>query len=93
MAVLAAFVLAIACITPRDQSGLFPLLLLPARALWLNVVDNGIQDVALGFEPGEREQYERPPHPPDAGLRSESILERTSVVGAVLAGLAVGVSW
>ena len=30
-----------------------PLPLLPAQLLWLNLVTNGIQDVALAFEPGE----------------------------------------
>src|SRR5690606_22361684 len=30
-----------------------PLPLLPAQILWLNLVTNGIQDVALAFEPGE----------------------------------------
>ena len=89
LAILAAFGLAIAGILPRDEAGLFPLLLLPAQALWLNVVNNGIQDVALAFEPGEREQFERPPHAPDAGLISRSMLERTVVVGIVLSILAL----
>src|SRR5690606_14824687 len=31
-----------------------PLPLLPVQLLWLNLVTNGIQDVALAFEPGER---------------------------------------
>ena len=70
LAILAAFFLAIVGVLPRDDAGLFPLLLLPAQALWLNVVNNGIQDVALAFEPGEREQFERPPHRPDAGSQS-----------------------
>ncbi|WP_178917886.1 HAD-IC family P-type ATPase [Natronomonas gomsonensis] len=93
VAILTAFVLAIGGVLPRDDAGLFPLLLLPAQALWLNVVNNGIQDVALGFEPGEREQYERPPHPPDAGLLSRELLERTIVVGVWLAGLALAIFW
>jgi hypothetical protein len=31
----------------------WPLLMLPAQLLWLNLVTNGLQDVALAFEPGE----------------------------------------
>jgi magnesium-transporting ATPase (P-type) len=30
-----------------------PLPLLPVQLLWLNLVTNGIQDIALAFEPGE----------------------------------------
>jgi magnesium-transporting ATPase (P-type) len=33
----------------------FPLPFLPAQMLWLNVVTNGVQDVALAFEPGEKD--------------------------------------
>lgn len=93
LAILAAFFFAIVGVLPRDQAGLFPLLLVPAQALWLNVVNNGIQDVALAFEPGEREQFERPPHRPDAGLLSRRLLERTIAVGFWLAVLALGIFW
>ncbi|QSG10536.1 Cation transport ATPase [Halapricum desulfuricans] len=93
LAILAAFSLAVAGVLPRDATGLFPLLLLPAQALWLNVVNNGIQDVALAFEPGEREQFERPPHRPDEGLLSRQLLERTVIVGVWLAALALAVFW
>jgi Ca2+-transporting ATPase len=93
LAILATFFLAVGGVLPRAEAGVFPLLLLPAQALWLNVVNNGIQDVALAFEPGEREQYERPPHPPDTGLLSRQLFERTALVGTVLAALAVGIFW
>ncbi|AWB27310.1 cation-translocating P-type ATPase [Halococcoides cellulosivorans] len=93
LAILAAFGLAVGGVIPRDGAGLFPLLLVPAQALWLNVVNNGIQDVALGFEPGEREQFERPPYRPDAGILSRQLLERTIVVGIWLAVLALAVFW
>ncbi|WP_159486730.1 HAD-IC family P-type ATPase [Halorubrum sp. JWXQ-INN 858] len=93
LAILAAFGLAILGVLPRDAVGTFPLLVLPAQALWLNVVNNGIQDVALAFEPGESEQFERPPYDPDAGLLSAVLLERTVLVGVLLAVLAVGTFW
>ncbi len=93
LAILAAFFLAIVGVLPRDEAGLFPLLLVPAQALWLNIVNNGIQDVALAFEPGEREQFERPPHRPDAGLLSRQLLERTVAVGIWLAVLALAIFW
>ena len=93
LAILAAFVLAVVGVLPRDEAGIFPVLLVPAQALWLNVVNNGIQDVALALEPGEREQFDRPPYPPDAGLLSRSLLERTTVAGIGLAVVAVIVFW
>ena len=93
LAILAAFGLAIAGYLPREEAGMFPLLVLPAQALWLNVVNNGIQDVALAFEPGEEEQFRRPPHDPDSGLLSSVLVERTVLVGILLAILAVSVFW
>ncbi len=65
------------------------LLMLPAQILYFNVVTNGIQDVALAFEPGEEEQYRRPPRDPDAGILSRVLLERTVSAGLLLAVVAV----
>jgi P-type E1-E2 ATPase len=38
-----------------------PLPLVPVQILWLNLVTNGIQDVALAFEPKEGDVSDRPP--------------------------------
>ena len=65
--------------------GGLPLPVLPAQILWLNVVTNGIQDVALAFEPGEKEQYQRPPRSPGEGILSRTLVERTFLVGITLA--------
>lgn len=62
-----------------------PLPLLPAQILWLNVVTNGVEDVALAFEPGEEEQYRRPPRDPKAGILSRLLIERAVIVGLVMA--------
>ena len=62
-----------------------PLPLLPAQLLWLNLVTNGIQDVALAFEPGERKILERPPRPPQESIFNRLMIERT-VVAAVTMG-------
>ena len=40
-----------------------PLPLLAVQLLWLNLVTNGIQDVALAFEPAEGGEMNRPPRP------------------------------
>ncbi|MFP3898611.1 MAG: cation-translocating P-type ATPase [Dehalococcoidia bacterium] len=62
-----------------------PLPLLPAQILWLNVVTNGVEDVALAFEPGEEEQYRRPPRDPGAGILSRLLIERSIIVGLIMA--------
>ena len=64
-----------------------PLPLLPVQLLWLNLVTNGAQDVALGFEPGEGDEMDRPPRRPD-----EPILDRGMVAHIVATGLWMGVA-
>lgn len=64
----------------------WPLPLLPAQILWLNVVTNGIADVALAFEPGERALFRRMPRPLREGVLDRRLLERLVVVGVWLAG-------
>ena len=62
-----------------------PLPLLPAQLLWLNLVTNGIQDVALAFEPGDQTVRTRPPRPPREPIFNRIMIERT-VVAAVVMG-------
>ncbi|MBI3948231.1 MAG: HAD-IC family P-type ATPase [Armatimonadetes bacterium] len=63
----------------------WPLPLLPAQLLWLNLVTNGLQDVALAFEPGESGVLRRPPRRPGEGVISPLLWERTVVTGIVMA--------
>jgi calcium-translocating P-type ATPase len=63
----------------------WPLPLLPAQLLWLNLVTNGLQDVALAFEPGEPDVLERPPRPRREGIVSSLLWERTVVAGLTMA--------
>jgi calcium-translocating P-type ATPase len=62
----------------------WPLPFVPAQLLWLNLVTNGLQDVALAFEPGERGVLEQPPRPRGEGIVSWLLWERTIVVGIVM---------
>ncbi len=62
-----------------------PLPLLAVQLLWLNLVTNGIQDVALAFEPSEGDEMRRPPRPPD-----EPIFNRLMVQRIVLSALVIG---
>jgi cation-transporting P-type ATPase F len=71
----------------------WPLPLLPAQILWLNVVTNGIADVALAFEPGEEALYRRAPRPKREGVLDQRLIERLAVVGVWLAAGTLGVFW
>jgi Ca2+-transporting ATPase len=62
-----------------------PLPLLPAQILWLNLVTNGLQDVALAFEPGEKGIVERPPRRRREPVISRLMAERLVVIGVVIA--------
>jgi Ca2+-transporting ATPase len=63
-----------------------PLPLLAVQLLWLNLVTNGIQDVALAFEPGEGDELERPPRSP-----RESIFNRMMIERVVVSALTIGI--
>jgi calcium-translocating P-type ATPase len=63
----------------------WPLPLAAAQILWLNLVTNGLQDVALAFEPGEKGVLNRPPRPAAEGVMSRLLWERTLVSGLVMA--------
>jgi potassium/sodium efflux P-type ATPase len=67
-----------------------PLPYVPAALLWLNVVTNGLQDVALAFEPGEPDVLDRPPRPAKEGIVTPLLWERTLFLGVVMA---VGSLW
>jgi magnesium-transporting ATPase (P-type) len=57
-----------------------PIPLFAVQLLWLNLVTNGIQDIALAFERGEPDILARPPRPPE-----QPLFDRT-MVGQILAG-------
>jgi P-type Ca2+ transporter type 2C len=69
-----------------------PLPLLPVQILWLNLVTNGIQDVALAFEGGEPGAMTRPPRPPGERIFNRRMIEQTVVAGAAM-GLLAFLAW
>jgi len=75
---------AIAAILTAIATGL-PLPYTPAALLWLNVVTNGLQDVALAFEPGEPDTLERAPRAQREGIVSRALWERTVLTGLTMA--------
>ena len=63
-----------------------PIPLLPVQLLWLNLVTNGIQDVALAFEPGTGDERKSAPRPTREPIFNRLMIERT-----VLAALFMGI--
>ncbi|UCG11297.1 MAG: HAD-IC family P-type ATPase [Deltaproteobacteria bacterium] len=62
-----------------------PIPYIAVQILWLNLVTNGLQDVALAFEPGEKAILQRPPRSPKEGILSSLMIQRTLLMGSVLA--------
>ena len=61
-----------------------PLPLLPVQLLWLNLVTEGGQDIALGFEPAEGNVLDRPPRDPDEPIFDRLMIERTALAAVVM---------
>ncbi|WP_425397573.1 cation-translocating P-type ATPase [Aeoliella sp.] len=70
---------------PATETGAAILPLLPAQLLWLNLVTNGIQDVALAFEPGEPGVLRRRPRPPGESIFNRLMIERTILAAITMA--------
>lgn len=61
-----------------------PIPYVPAQLLWINIVTNGLQDVALAFEPGEPNVINRLPRDPKEGIMSKLLIQRTIIVGFLI---------
>lgn len=70
-----------------------PLPLTPVQLLWLNLVTQGIQDVALAFEKGEPGVFLRPPRPPREGIFNRQMVEQTILSGAIVGGAGFVFYW
>lgn len=67
-----------------------PVPLVAVQLLWLNLVTNGIQDVALAFEPGEGDELSRRPRPPAEPVFNRAMLERIVLSALVMGGIGFG---
>ncbi|MGY5850148.1 cation-translocating P-type ATPase [Salegentibacter sp. F14] len=67
-----------------------PLPFLPVQLLWLNLVTNGIQDVAIAFEAGEKKVMTQPPRKPDESIFDPLMIKQTLVSASVISILAFG---
>ncbi len=65
-------------------SGL-PIPYMPVHLLWINLVTNGLQDLALAFEPGEDGVDIRKPRDPKEPIMNRIMIERTIMVGFLIA--------
>lgn len=61
-----------------------PIPYLPSQLLWINLVTNGLQVIALSFEPGEKNVLNRPPLNPQEGIMSRVLVQRTALVGMLI---------
>jgi len=71
----------------------WPLPFVAVQILWINLVTNGLQDIALAFEPGEPGILKRKPRPPSEGILTRRLAERLGGVGFVLAAGTAGIFW
>jgi calcium-translocating P-type ATPase len=65
-----------------------PMPMTAVQLLWLNLVANGLQDVALAFEPKEGGELNRPPRSPTEPIFERHIIQHVLVTGTVMGGLA-----
>ncbi|MEI7473172.1 MAG: HAD-IC family P-type ATPase [bacterium] len=62
----------------------WPLPMLAIQVLWVNLVTNALQDVALAYEPGEENITRKPPINPNEKLINSMMLRRLIIVGIVM---------
>jgi len=67
-----------------------PIPLLPVQLLWLNLVTNGIQDVALAFERGHGDELAARPRRPQDPIFDRLMIERALLAGSWMALLGFG---
>ena len=68
-----------------------PMPLTAVQLIWLNLVTQGIQDVALAFEKGEPGILGRQPRPPKEGIFNRQMIEQTVLSGLVVGGAAFAI--
>ena len=65
-----------------------PVPLFAVQLLWLNLVTNGIQDIALAFERGEPDVLKRRPRPPEQPLFDAPMARQVLVAGCYMGAMA-----
>ena len=70
-----------------------PMPLTAVQLLWLNLVANGLQDVALAFEPKEGGELDRAPRDPSEPILERHVIEHILIAGTAMGLLAFAVFW
>jgi calcium-translocating P-type ATPase len=65
-----------------------PLPLFPIQLLWLNLVTNGVQDVALAFEKAEGNELNQSPRAPQESIFNRLMIERVIINAVVMGSIA-----
>lgn len=65
-----------------------PFPLFAVQLLWLNLVTNGIQDVALAFEPAEGHELSRRPRHPKESIFNRIMIERVMISALLIGSIA-----
>ncbi len=68
-----------------------PMPMIAVQLLWLNLVANGLQDVALAFEPKEGGELQQHPRRPSEPIFERRIIGHVLVSGTVMGGLSFAV--
>jgi Ca2+-transporting ATPase len=68
-----------------------PLILVPAQILWVNLATNGLQDIALAFDPKEPDIEQRGPREPSEGVLNRVLTIRMFALGLIVAAATLGV--
>ncbi len=71
----------------------WPLPFTAAQILWVNLVTNGLQDMALAVEPPEKGLLKRPPRPREEGVITRNHFLRFVAIGGMLATGALTMFW
>lgn len=71
----------------------WPLPLLPAQILWINLVTDGTSDIALSLEPDERNIMRRPPEHPTTPLLGRGLLWQIASSGLIMTVAAMALYW
>lgn len=70
-----------------------PIPLVAVQLLWLNLVTNGIQDVALAFEPGEGDELRHAPRRPGEAIFDRLMVERVLLTCLTMAPVVSAMFW
>ncbi len=68
----------------------FPLPILPAQILWVNLVEDGLPDIALAFEPKEKDLMEKKPQEKNVPLLNREMKAIIFIIGLITDALLLG---